>query len=230
MSRRRVKRLLREVAWLAVAVVMALLFAGHFVHVAMFDKWQTTTRRNYSIIMHYEPNGTRRVILKRDYHQYVQYTEMPSTRGGQVIECGGPSISTEELPAALNRSLDANDEFDRYARVGWPIRFASCFTHGPSPSTIVDNFDNNWTPTPYTVTRGLATIGPFNIATRPVFPGFLVLAGLFEMTLLIGRAGLRFLRALRQRIRTRRGLCGRCGYDLAGLSGGVCPECGESRS
>lgn len=35
-------------------------------------------------------------------------------------------------------------------------------------------------------------------------------------------------RALRRRLRTRRGLCGRCGYDIAGLA--ACPECGTTHA
>jgi hypothetical protein len=33
-------------------------------------------------------------------------------------------------------------------------------------------------------------------------------------------------RALRRRARVRRGRCGGCGYDLAGIGEGACPECG----
>lgn len=34
---------------------------------------------------------------------------------------------------------------------------------------------------------------------------------------------------LRSRWRRRRGRCGRCGYDLAGLVAGRCPECGAQQ-
>lgn len=33
-------------------------------------------------------------------------------------------------------------------------------------------------------------------------------------------------RAGRRRFRVSRGMCGSCGYDLKGLTGGACPECG----
>src|SRR5690606_3119238 len=41
---------------------------------------------------------------------------------------------------------------------------------------------------------------------------------------------LRGIPALRRWRRRRRGRCEACGYDLAGVPGGVCPECGGARS
>lgn len=38
----------------------------------------------------------------------------------------------------------------------------------------------------------------------------------------------RFLRRNSRKHRRRQGLCEWCGYSLAGLSGGVCPECGKA--
>lgn len=62
-----------------------------------------------------------------------------------------------------------------------------------------------------------ATILP----TYPLIWGFagntLIYAACLVGPWLIGRA-------LRRRLRTRRGLCGRCGYQVAGLA--ACPECG----
>jgi hypothetical protein len=38
----------------------------------------------------------------------------------------------------------------------------------------------------------------------------------------------RRLRRYRRIIRTERGLCARCGYDLTGNISGTCPECGQA--
>lgn len=35
-------------------------------------------------------------------------------------------------------------------------------------------------------------------------------------------------RAGRRQVRVSRGMCGSCGYDLRGSTGGVCPECGNA--
>ncbi len=47
--------------------------------------------------------------------------------------------------------------------------------------------------------------------------------GCIALTMLPARHG----RRLRARSITRRGLCLGCGYNLQGLAGGVCPECGR---
>jgi len=61
------------------------------------------------------------------------------------------------------------------------------------------------------------------IPLRPVWPEFI------GNTLFYGAlafAALRALRASRRWWRQRAGHCGRCGYDLHGIVGEVCPECG----
>jgi len=50
--------------------------------------------------------------------------------------------------------------------------------------------------------------------------------GAVLFTILPARAGAR----RRAVLHARRGRCARCGYDLSGLGGGTCPECGLSSS
>ncbi len=65
---------------------------------------------------------------------------------------------------------------------------------------------------------------------RPIWPGFLIdtlFYGAIWFGLLFGFGATRTaLRALR----TRRGLCPMCGYDLRGNLDAGCPECGWNRA
>jgi hypothetical protein len=65
------------------------------------------------------------------------------------------------------------------------------------------------------------------IPTRPYWPGIIgntaLFAGAWAVLLLM--PGL-----LRRRLRRRRGRCPACGYDLCGLAGSGCPECGAGRA
>ena len=75
--------------------------------------------------------------------------------------------------------------------------------------------------------RGLHNILPL----RPIWPGFAVDALLFTVPaylalVLVGECAA----MLRRWRRRRKGLCPACGYDLAGLDGTRCPECGRADS
>jgi hypothetical protein len=67
------------------------------------------------------------------------------------------------------------------------------------------------------------------LPSLPLWPGFALDAGIYSgawglvlfMVLSLGRAG-------KRRMRIARGRCAACGYDLRGLAGGVCPECGRT--
>lgn len=62
------------------------------------------------------------------------------------------------------------------------------------------------------------------IPLRPIWPGFLLNSAAFASLLFLV---LRAPRAVRRAIRRRRGRCGACGYDRAGLAPhAACPECG----
>ncbi len=62
-------------------------------------------------------------------------------------------------------------------------------------------------------------------AVRPVWGGFVVDVGVFAVMW----AGLLWgFGVLWRLLRTRDGRCPKCRYDLSGLTGGVCPECGAA--
>ena len=59
-----------------------------------------------------------------------------------------------------------------------------------------------------------------------MWPGFLINTLLYACIPLAILFGPRQIRRLSRR---RRGACLRCGYDLRGLTDGLCPECGSGR-
>ncbi len=61
----------------------------------------------------------------------------------------------------------------------------------------------------------------------PVWPGFVVNTLLFAAPWVFALLVMYAAGAARRRYRRRRGRCIACGYDLRGLSGAVCPECGS---
>ncbi|RMH27339.1 MAG: hypothetical protein D6692_07995 [Planctomycetota bacterium] len=127
------------------------------------------------------------------------------SKGLSVALSGRFRITDGELPAWVRTAVEAGE--DGYSRVylGRPLAFAR-----------YESTQRRW-------------LGLVPSTTRLEFPGFLVLVGLVYGGLwALGRLK-RIPDWLRSRRLRRRGLCGRCGYDLAGLAGGVCPECGETR-
>lgn len=66
----------------------------------------------------------------------------------------------------------------------------------------------------------------------PLWPGFLINAGLYGFTWLLVLRGRTMVREVRYRLNEQHAVCDRCGYDLRGLRScdRVCPECGASRT
>jgi hypothetical protein len=62
---------------------------------------------------------------------------------------------------------------------------------------------------------------------RPLFPGFVLNAVVFGA---FAWVGWQTWLAVRGRVRMRRGKCATCGYDLVGVVGPGCPECGWGRA
>ncbi len=66
------------------------------------------------------------------------------------------------------------------------------------------------------------------LAFMPMWPGFAVDVLVFGLGWSVVMVGPRWIRG-RIRVRlSRAGRCATCRYDLSGLSGGVCPECGTA--
>jgi hypothetical protein len=65
-----------------------------------------------------------------------------------------------------------------------------------------------------------------SLPLRPIWRGLMVNT-LFYAALWAMVVGLVWWRPMRRRHRRSRGLCGRCGYDMRGIAGGRCPECGD---
>ena len=61
------------------------------------------------------------------------------------------------------------------------------------------------------------------IPLRPIWPGFAINTAFYAVLLWMLWLSPFVVRRV---IRHKRGLCIKCGYDLRGTSGGVCPECG----
>ncbi len=59
----------------------------------------------------------------------------------------------------------------------------------------------------------------------PLWPGFAGNVAVFGLGWLLS---IRTVKCARRRIRERAGRCPTCRYDLNGLTGGVCPECGST--
>jgi hypothetical protein len=70
-------------------------------------------------------------------------------------------------------------------------------------------------------------LGRLCLSLDPILPGFAADTVLYaaEWWLLLCTPLLVF-RTARRRFRVSRGMCGPCGYNLAGSPGGACPECG----
>ncbi len=108
---------------------------------------------------------------------------------------------------------------------GWPLRAVVERTSAAVPQRGVPGADLSLRvgePGLFSPARRLSEV---SLACLPLWPGFAVDSAAFTAawaTLLLG------VRAVRQRMRLRTGSCVVCRYDLAGLTGGVCPECGSA--
>lgn len=125
-----------------------------------------------------------------------------------------------------------------HAEVGWPLSVAEYVTVGDLPGPF-EPYAIDPTARPYRVSVGLARVGFVSLATRPMWPGFLLLVAGIHAGLLLGSALIRVPRAWRTSRRKRHGCCPWCGYDLTDIVQPplhkppsplpilpLCPECG----
>lgn len=217
MSRKPLSPSIREIGWLAFAVVMALIIAG--ASVRRLEDWSSWNGQSTFGPIEWIDLGERGVVpleIIRFRHattiEVAWWDQRRSPLPGERVHIPGSLFEMEAL-----------DRFETVCRVGWPLRYAECSASGWPPWQELPTVS----PPPWQIERGLIELGPLPLATRPVFPGFLLLVAACEGTLLLARGSLWLLLGGRRRSRMRQGLCGRCGYDLTGVDG-VCPECGTS--
>ena len=98
---------------------------------------------------------------------------------------------------------------------GWPARCARMVVLGGSGVLYTIVLEPFW--------HWSIAGKPLSLPAHPVWWGVLINTAVYAAIL----AGLLTVpRAIRTRFRLRRGLCPGCGYDLAGNTSGICPECG----
>ncbi|MEO1130453.1 MAG: hypothetical protein AAFX05_12210 [Planctomycetota bacterium] len=135
--------------------------------------------------------------------QLHEVTFAAEVRAGRVFEFGGMDGAWRQVWILT---------------FGWPLRSMSFTDHawqsgGFSPTY---EFEQAWS---LEIPRGLHPVDPNNrIPLRVLWPGMIVNSVLFALM---------FASPLivRRELRRRRGGCGSCGYDVAGVA--RCPECGR---
>jgi len=121
-----------------------------------------------------------------------------------------------------------------WSRSGWPMHAMEFYTlieqrsrkERPYLQLVSMKGEAGWTALAGTeVPAGnLNSAGPWRrLPLVALWPGFTVNV-LFYAFVWLGL--LRVPHVVRRGRRMRRGECGACGYDVAGIAGGVCPECG----
>jgi hypothetical protein len=111
---------------------------------------------------------------------------------------------------------------------GWPMPAAWCEYRYPPPPTGATLEPRGAIALPGDHPVGLLPIGtvPRALPCRPIWSGLLIDASFWTAA----AAPLVFAPSLVRGIRRRRANgCSRCGYDLTGLAGSACPECGTGQ-
>lgn len=139
----------------------------------------------------------------RNYRS-LQTDRFDVTEGLSFALSGRFTRANEAPPDWVRAAVEAGEEWRSRTYLGRPIAYAK-----------------------YESTRG-RWLGYVPSTTRLLFPGFIILVGLVYGGLWIAASTVRFPSRLRSLRRRRRGLCGRCGYDLDGVPSGICPECGAA--
>ncbi len=148
------------------------------------------------------------------HHTAPGFTEFSCVSVVQ-LEANRPKMELV-TPGWLRHNPDADHKmmFGGVA-IGWPFR---AFT-----MTSYARLGPPWTPTTY----GAITIRGMSLPIHPIWPGFLANTLLYALAWL-GLA--RLWRLRRAWLRTRKGLCPHCAYDLRADFTPGCPECGWRRA
>jgi hypothetical protein len=152
-------------------------------------------------------------------HCMVIHTSWIVTITSYTPEIGNPTeegVRSGSIPDWIRQIAEGNAIDTIRTDVGWPLRFAR-----------VERTSENWMlKYPPPTIHGLLRIGPIPFATRPLFPGFLLLVALVYVFMLAAERALCIPHKMRVRRRRHRGCCASCGYDLIGIDAAMCPECG----
>lgn len=209
------KSLLRPRVWgrLTVAIAASLIIAGWIA-----DDLISDGPRRSRLIGHL----TQNLVLIDPLplcHCMVIRTSWIVTITSYTPEVDDPTeegVRSGSIPDWIRQIAEGNTIDTIRTDVGWPLRFAR-----------VEHASENWMwEYPPPTIHGLLRIGPIPFATRPLFPGFMLLVALVYGVMLAGERSVRIPRSVRARHRRHCGHCVACGYDLAGITTDVCPECG----
>jgi hypothetical protein len=110
---------------------------------------------------------------------------------------------------------------------GWPLRVMRCrgvlFAKDDDPALLA----RSWTDG-FSKSQSQHVASPaWGIASKPIWWNLLLSAAVYGCVFWLLAGGLAAIRGV---IRRGRGRCGGCGYDLRGIGGAVCPECGKLKA
>ncbi len=118
-------------------------------------------------------------------------------------------------------------------RIGWPVRSLGAYLHVEKHELGVsfgEVRDTHWRPSWHRAWLHGYVQPPTRPGDRPrIWPMYPVMSGFALNTVIYAAAGAGVWWAAawaKRRRRRRRGMCERCGYELAGLA--MCPECGRA--
>lgn len=211
------KSLLRPRVWgrLTVAIAASLIIAGWIA-----DDLISDGPRRSRLVGHL----TQNLVLIDPLclcHCMVIRTSWIVTITSYTPEVDDPTeegVRSGSIPDWIRQIAEGNAIDTIRADIGWPLRFAR-----------VEHASENWMwEYPPPTVSGARWIGPVPFATRPLFPGFLLLVAAVYGLMLASEQAFWIPHRMQAHRRRRRGCCIGCGYDLAGIDAAVCPECGAA--
>lgn len=144
--------------------------------------------------------------------------------------------TAEAFPGSLAARLvgDASECEVQVHGVGWPLATVSQVTITPgsfssgSPLHDTASFEIPWLKGSDPLWDwGNGPVDPIHLPYRPNWPGLAINTAFYSGIFAVPLFG---IPALRRTLRTRRGRCPACNYDLSATPDGPCPECGAVRS